>query len=70
MDPIACFNELVSAFLARDWQEAQDHASDLKEWLIKGGFFSLNRRDTIGFTNIVRKVCQTHLERERMQPQS
>lgn len=65
MDPMQCFNELVSAFLAREWEEARTHARDLDEWLSKGGFYfySLDLRDTQGFCRVIDRICQNHLER-------
>jgi hypothetical protein len=66
LDPIQCFNDLISAFIAQEWEEARTHALDLLDWLGKGGFFSLDRADTQGFCRIIERLCRSHIERERM----
>ncbi len=67
MDPVQCFNDMVSAFIAKEWTDARSHAFALEEWLTKGGFFSMDRRDTEGFCRILDRVCRNHLERRDRQ---
>lgn len=38
MDPQSTWIALLAAVEAGNWQDAQDHASNLKRWLARGGF--------------------------------
>lgn len=38
MDPTACFNSMVSAFEAGDYETAVEAADNLVNWLRRGGF--------------------------------
>lgn len=38
MDPQAAWDQLLAAYAAGDWDEIQARATDLIEWLDRGGF--------------------------------
>ena len=38
MDPNACYDLLIDALNANDWDEATEHARVLWNWLAEGGF--------------------------------
>lgn len=38
MDPQAAWNEMLGAISQRDWDQAQERADGLLEWMRKGGF--------------------------------
>ena len=38
MDPQAAWDQLLAAYAAGDWDEIEEHATDLLAWLDRGGF--------------------------------
>lgn len=38
MDPNACLRRFKAALAAHDYQEAKSAASDLRDWILNGGF--------------------------------
>ena len=38
MDPQSAWNEMLEAIIQRDWDQAQERADGLLEWMRKGGF--------------------------------
>ncbi|QDS92489.1 hypothetical protein FF011L_12320 [Roseimaritima multifibrata] len=38
MDPTSTFNAMLEAYANSDHEEAREHATNLMDWLLKGGF--------------------------------
>jgi hypothetical protein len=38
MDPQACWDQLLAAYAAGDWEQIEERATDLLAWLDRGGF--------------------------------
>ena len=38
MDPNTAFDAMMTAVRAEDWETAKEHASDLRDWIVRGGF--------------------------------
>lgn len=38
MDPNACFSMILSSIASEEFVGAAQHAANLREWLVKGGF--------------------------------
>lgn len=65
MDPQAVWTSLFEALAESDLAEARNHATNLLEWLAKGGFPPQVTSDLRGNDvnrRICRKICQQILE--------
>lgn len=66
MDPQAAWDQLLSAYAEGDWDTIEEQATNLIEWLDRGGFppkvLSCDRLDADGQRALARAGCQFALE--------
>ena len=59
MDPEATYRELLEALVEGDMEVAANHASNLAQWLRRGGFAPVVDQRLVGFPHLQRVLAES-----------